>query len=56
MFKKDLPNGEGRVLYPNGDEFNGNFDFGLKNGVGILNLRREKKVIKGKWKDDILFE
>lgn len=54
VFKDDLPNGEGHIIEGNGDEFNGNFENGMKEGIGILNLGDERKIIKGKWSADHL--
>ena len=49
-FENDLPNGDGKIIYKNGDEFKGKFMNGKKEGKGILNLKANRKIIEGEWK------
>jgi hypothetical protein len=38
----------------NGDIYNGGFENNKKNGYGMLELKKEKKVIQGIWSNNFL--
>ena len=42
----------GRLESSNGDIFNGMFENNKKNGHGILDLKQERRIIKGIWKNN----
>ena len=52
-FKKGLPEGKGKYTYKNGDNFNGFWSNGKKNGKGIFNftLAGNAMTQKGYWKN-----
>lgn len=53
-FKGEIIFGIGRLKMSNGDVYNGMFENNMKNGHGILELKSEKKIIKGIWADNHL--
>lgn len=54
-FKAGLPDGNGIYTWSNGNSFTGHFVKGIKQGKGLLTLKRsgtEDSVIDGYWKND----
>lgn len=44
MFKRGLPDGEGKYIYADGSTFTGSFSNGLKNGKGIYRMMSDGKI------------
>ena len=45
------PEGEGRATYPNGGEFQGEFEAGMRSGWGVMHFEGGD-VFSGFWADD----
>ena len=55
MFKNDLFNGKGQLIYKDGTVYDGEFINGKKNGYGIILYPSGLKT-EGKFKDDVLIK
>jgi hypothetical protein len=51
-FKNDLPSGNGKATYNNGDIYYGMFYKGLRSGKGDLVCKNAKKIYTGDWVND----
>ena len=45
--------GEGKLIYTNGDEYNGLFSHGRKEGTGVYNSKSTGDDYHGGWKEDL---
>lgn len=54
-WENDLYNGEGTLVYKNGDIYEGSFVNGKKDGKGTITYSNDKNILKyeGEWKNDL---
>lgn len=48
-----LPSGNGRITYPNGIVYDGEWSSHMKSGFGILYDEKGSKIYSGEWRDDL---
>jgi hypothetical protein len=54
-FKSGLPDGSGTYKWSNGNSFTGKFEKGLKQGKGVLTIKKPDapdSIVEGYWKND----
>lgn len=52
-FKDDKIHGEGKLVYANGDTFEGSFAENKKNGKGIYTNKSKNEIYEGVWNMDV---
>jgi hypothetical protein len=49
---KGVKNGQGQLVYPNGDVYKGAFKNGERNGAGLCKFGKTGSIYRGEWRDD----
>ena len=52
-FSKLLPHGKGQMKYKNGNDYKGQFHYGLKDGFGRFYDNRDNSLYEGDFKKDL---
>lgn len=50
MFKDNVPNGTGEFYWADGLRFNGQWKFGVQEGIGIQ-IQQDGRELKGLWRN-----
>jgi len=52
QMQKNLKNGQGQMVYPNGDVFKGSYKGGERHGPGICKFAATGAIYRGEWRED----